>query len=113
RELAPSLQCRPAPCSPRLQGTGPRGDRASSRRMAGSATPTSSAGHATRGAPTNPKLTLTPDHSSGADHEPGCAAQFSKGCSQLINAFVSEHFDPLPEPYRTFFLECIKLVKTG
>jgi transposase InsO family protein len=30
-------------------------------------TPTSSAGHATRGAPTKPKLTLTPDHSSGAD----------------------------------------------
>ena len=28
-----------------LQGTGPRGVRASSRRMAGSATPTSSAGH--------------------------------------------------------------------
>src|SRR5215204_6292186 len=36
--------------------------------MAGSATPTSSAGHATRGAPTNPELTLRPDHSSGADH---------------------------------------------
>ena len=67
RELAPSLQCRPAPCSPRLQGTGPRGVRASSRRMAGSATPTGSAGHATRGAPTKPKLTLAPDHSSGAD----------------------------------------------
>src|SRR5215204_2485977 len=67
RELAPALQCRPAACSPRLQGTGPRGVRASSRRMAGSATPTSSAGHATHGAPTNPELTLTPDHSSGAD----------------------------------------------
>ena len=37
--------------------------------MAGSATPTSSAGHATRGPPTNPELTLTPDHSSGADHK--------------------------------------------
>ena len=67
RELAPALQCRPAACGPRLQGTGPRGVRASSRRMAGSATPTSSAGHATRGAPTNPELTLSPDHSSGAD----------------------------------------------
>ena len=64
-KLAPSLQCRSATCSPRLQGTGPRGVRASSRRMAGSATPTSSAGHATRGARTNPELTLAPDHSSG------------------------------------------------
>src|SRR5215217_2611954 len=36
--------------------------------MAGSATPTSSAGHATRGAPADPELTLVPDHSSGADH---------------------------------------------
>ena len=59
---------RPAACGPRLQGTGPRGVRASSRRMAGSATPTSSAAHATRGAPTNPELTLSLDHSSGADH---------------------------------------------
>ena len=30
RELAPALQCRPAACAPRLQGTGPRGVRASS-----------------------------------------------------------------------------------
>ena len=37
--------------------------------MAGSATPTNSAGHATPGAPADPELTLVPDHSSGADQE--------------------------------------------
>ena len=37
-------------------------------RDGGSATPTSSAAHATRGAPTNPELTLSLDHSSGAAH---------------------------------------------
>ena len=36
--------------------------------MAGCATPTSSAGHATYGAPINPELTSNPAHSSGADH---------------------------------------------
>ena len=40
--------------------------------------PTSSAGHATRGAPTKPKLTLTPDHSSGADQGRAAEGQDSE-----------------------------------
>ena len=50
RELAPALQCRSAACLARLPGSGPGGVRASTRRMAGCATPTSSAGHAPAGA---------------------------------------------------------------
>jgi transposase InsO family protein len=46
RELATSLQHCPAACLDRLPGSGPGGVRASARRMAGCATPTSSAGHA-------------------------------------------------------------------
>ena len=44
--------------------------RVASRRVAGCATPASSAGHATAGAETVPKLTLPPNHSVGADHAP-------------------------------------------
>jgi hypothetical protein len=49
---------------------------------------------------------------NGAD-EIGSSAEFSKACSHLINVFVGEHFGPLPEPFRTFFLECTKLIKAG
>src|SRR5215207_6903371 len=51
--------------------------------MAGSATPTSSAGHATRGAPTNPELTLRPDHSSGADQCGGHGRQSRVGVKHM------------------------------
>jgi hypothetical protein len=44
----------------------PRGVCASAHRMAGCATPTSSAGHAPAGAKTNPKLTFQSDHLLGA-----------------------------------------------
>ena len=37
--------------------------------MAGCAIPASSAGHAYAGAKVDAKLTFTPDHSVGADHE--------------------------------------------
>jgi len=49
-----------------LPRAGPGGVRTSARRMAGCATPTSSAGHAPAGAKTDPKLTFDPDHHSGA-----------------------------------------------
>src|ERR1700726_5209153 len=67
RELASALQHCPAACLDRLPGSGPGGVRASARRMAGCATPPSSAGHASAGAKTRPKLTFKPDHQSGAD----------------------------------------------
>ena len=49
------------------EDTSPRGLRAGLRRMAGCATPTSSAGHADAGTQTNPELTCKPDHPMGAD----------------------------------------------
>jgi hypothetical protein len=42
----------------------------SSCRVAGGATPASSASHSRTGAETDPKLTLQPDHLMGADHSP-------------------------------------------
>ena len=71
--------------------------------MAGSATPTSSAGHATRGARTNPELTLAPDHSSGGHqweskrnaylhHFPGFSRHVTRGpelISELLNLFYN------------------------
>src|SRR4051794_10690510 len=54
----------------RLPGSGTGGVRASTRRMAGCAIPTSSAGHAPAGAKTDPKLTFDPDHLVGAGHLP-------------------------------------------
>src|SRR4029079_1303925 len=53
----------------RLPGSRAGGVRARSCRMAGCATPTSSAGHAPAGAKTIPKLTFSPDHLTGADQE--------------------------------------------
>src|SRR5204862_1859847 len=70
RKLASSLQHRAAACLDRLPGSGTGGVRASTRRMAGCAIPTSSAGHAPAGAKTDPKLTFDPDHLVGAGHFP-------------------------------------------
>src|SRR5204862_3861652 len=83
-ELAAALQHCPAACLDRLPGSGPGGVRASARRMAGCAIPTSSAGHAPAGAKANPKLTFKPDHQAGAD-------QASDGgrFSSIINTSVS------------------------
>src|SRR5438477_2447075 len=66
RKLAASLQHRAAACLDRLPGSGTGGVRASTRRMAGCAIPTSSAGHAPAGAEPDPKLTFDPDHLVGA-----------------------------------------------
>jgi hypothetical protein len=66
RELATPLQHDQAPRLHRIQATSTRGVRACIRRVAGCATPTSSAGHA--GATANLKLTFHLDHSAGADH---------------------------------------------
>src|SRR5439155_13947355 len=53
----------------RPPGSGTGGVRASTRRMAGCAIPTSSAGHAPAGAKADPKLTFDPDHLVGAVQE--------------------------------------------
>jgi len=71
RELATTLQHGQAACLDRLSGSCPGGVRASARRMAGCATPTSSAGHASAAAKTGPKLTFKPDHQAGADQSRG------------------------------------------
>ena len=76
RELAAALQRRSAACLDRLPGSSPGGVRASARRMAGCATPTSSAGHAPAGAKANPKLTFKPDHPAGAGQRNVCAEPF-------------------------------------
>src|SRR5206468_9863415 len=68
RKLESSLQHGAATCIDRLPGSGTGGVRASTRRMAGCAIPTSSAGHALAGAKADPKLTLDPDHLVGAGH---------------------------------------------
>ena len=68
RELEASLQyCAPARLD-RLHATSPGSVRASLRHMAGSATPTSSAGHAPGAAQTDHELTFNPDHPMRADH---------------------------------------------
>src|SRR5439155_415703 len=69
RKLASSLQHRAAACLDRLPGSGTGGVRASTRRMAGCAIPTSSAGHAPAGAKADPKLTFHPDHLVGAGQD--------------------------------------------
>ena len=65
---APLQRGSPA-CFAWLSGPGTGGVCASLRRVAGCATPASSAGHASAGAETVPKLTLPPDHPKGADHK--------------------------------------------
>src|SRR5215207_6263537 len=72
---------------------------------AGSATPTSSAGHASHGAPTNPELTLTPDHSSGADQPGWPGFPFGRPCSarpdcrppDLMSSLLSGPSRPAPQ----------------
>jgi hypothetical protein len=61
----------------------------------------------------DPEEQLDNEATMNGAEEIGCGAQFSMACAQLINTFVAEHFGPLPEPYRTFFLECTKLLKIG
>ena len=68
RKLAPPLQHRPAALRPRSSSARTRGHRARPRRVAGRATPTSSAGHAPAGSPADAELTFHPDHSVGAGH---------------------------------------------
>ena len=70
-ELAASLQHDQAACIARLQATNPRGVRACIRRVAGCATSTSFAGHASTEA--GLELTLHLDHPMGAhqDHATG------------------------------------------
>jgi hypothetical protein len=72
RKLAAPLQRRQAARLARIPGARTRGHRARARRVAGSATPTGSAGHATAGAKAKHELTFQPDHPVGADHnDPG------------------------------------------
>ena len=66
-----SLQCRSSACLDRLPRSSTGGVHPSTRRMAGCATPTSSAGHAPAGATPSPKLTFKADHQSGADQSRG------------------------------------------
>ena len=66
RELAAPLQYHSPACLDRLLRSRTGGVRASLRRMAGRAIPTSSAGHAPAAAKTNPKLTFHSDHLVGA-----------------------------------------------
>ena len=74
RKLAAPLQHRPPARLAGLPAAGSGGVRASLRRMAGCATPTSSAGHAPAGATANHELTFHPDHPMGADHAaPNCS----------------------------------------
>src|SRR4051794_41430789 len=77
RELAPSLQCGSPACLNRLPGSSPGGVRSRARRMAGCATPTSSAGHAPAGATSNPKLAFKSDHQVGAGH---LTSTFTRRC---------------------------------
>src|SRR5215210_4156916 len=86
RELAPSLQWRPAACLHRLPRARPGSVRAGARRMAGCATPTSFAGHAPAGAKTNPKLTFQPDHQAGADHYIERGSPWENGFIESFNA---------------------------
>jgi hypothetical protein len=70
---SPAFSC-PRPAGARatpLHGPCPGGVCASPRRIAGCATPTSSAGHAPAGATANPKLTFKPDYHSGPGQAPG------------------------------------------
>src|SRR4051794_35389295 len=66
RELAASLQHDQAACIARLQATSPRGVRACIRRVAGCATSTSFASHASTEA--GLELTLHLDHPMGSHH---------------------------------------------
>src|SRR5918912_2042507 len=66
RELEASLQYSSPACLDRLPGAGPRGVRARARRVAGCATATRFAGHASAGGTANSKLTFQADHSVGA-----------------------------------------------
>ena len=68
RKLARALQYNPATCVSGLPTAGPGGVRARLRGRAGCAHPTSFAGQKPRSAKTNPALTFTPDHPTGADH---------------------------------------------
>ena len=68
RKLARALQYNPATCVSGLPTAGPGGVRARLRGLAGCAHPTSFAGQEPRSAKTNPALTFTPDHPTGADH---------------------------------------------
>ena len=61
RELAPSLQHRPAALVARLRATCSRG-----RAVAGGPSPASCAGHTSRRAQAHNALTFNPDHSLGA-----------------------------------------------
>src|SRR5205085_9296212 len=76
----------PAACLDRLPGSSPGGVRASARRMAGCATPTSSAGHAPAGATADPKLTFKPDHQAGAAHTHGSEPRYQPRQQQPISA---------------------------
>src|SRR6185436_19081453 len=68
RKLETALQCRSSARLDRLPRSSPGGVRPSTRRMAGCATPTSSAGHAPAGATANAKLRFKSDHQAGAGH---------------------------------------------
>jgi hypothetical protein len=79
RKLATALQHQTAACLAGLQTSGSRVVRARLRGRAGCATPTGSAGPASRSAKANPRLTFNPDHPMGADHtgSPGCRSRVS------------------------------------
>src|SRR5262245_65574724 len=75
----------------RIQATSTRGVRARIRRLAGCATPTSSAGHA--GATANPKLTFHLDHSAGADHLlPLQAPRIERPFSMRFRVWIASNF---------------------
>ena len=72
-----------AACLHRLSGSRPGGVRARTRRMAGCATPASSAGRAPTGATTSPRLTSQPDHPTGPINDaprPSCASSRARSC---------------------------------
>lgn len=91
---AQALQHGPATCLYRIQGSGTGGVRASTRRMAGCATPTSSAGHATAGLRTLPKLTLQPDHLVGAGQIPSSPSSVASWSRNRV--FSVNRTPPLP-----------------
>ena len=88
RELAASLQHDQAACIARLQATSPRGVRACIRRVAGCATSTSFAGHASTEA--GLELTLHLDHPMGSH-------QFGRHCLQTMAVSNREctHTNPI------------------
>src|ERR671916_656054 len=106
RELETSLQHGAAARVAGLPSTGSGGVRARLRRLAGCATPTGSARHATRGATAHAELTSPPDHPRGADQPSSASAttpfgaSSSAGNSQPRRTWTLLETSPTPVPPR-------------